>query len=54
MKKRLTITFIAVASGMVGLASIIYLLEMHYHIIKRHIRYLILTWLAIVIILNKH
>jgi signal transduction histidine kinase len=32
MKKRLTITFISVASGMVGLASIIYLLEMHYHI----------------------
>jgi two-component system, OmpR family, sensor histidine kinase BaeS len=32
MKKRLTIMFIAVASGMVGLASIIYLLEMHYHI----------------------
>ncbi|WP_245596734.1 sensor histidine kinase [Shimazuella kribbensis] len=32
MKKRLAWTFIAVASGMVGLASIIYLIEMHYHI----------------------
>lgn len=32
MKTRLTLMFIAVASGMVGLASIIFLVEMHYHI----------------------